>query len=206
MKIEINFKIILCTILICFIYKIKLYLIFLICILLHELAHMIIGIVLGLKPKKMTINPLGINLEFMSFKDKNKILKKILIFLAGPLFNFVLAFLGYFFNIENDLKIDIVYTNLMLGIFNLLPIVPLDGGKIIKEILNKKIGFKKSSIWLLNISKFILIIFSLVYSILIFKIKNVFIFCVIVYLWYLYYLEEKKLRTVIRVYNILDKV
>jgi stage IV sporulation protein FB len=29
----------------------------------------------------------------------------------------------------------------LLGVFNLLPILPLDGGKIIKEILNDRIGF-----------------------------------------------------------------
>ena len=88
----------------------------------------------------------------------------------------------------------------------MLPILPLDGGKIFKEILNYFFGYKKSNIIVLNISKVFLILFSLLYSILIFKVKNIFIFFVIVYLWYLYYVEEKKLATVIKVYNILEKV
>ena len=206
MKIEMNFFIILFTVLICMIKQNVVYLIFFISIFLHEIAHMILGICMGLKPKRIIINPLGIDLEFMNFKLKNKTIKKILIYLIGPLFNFLIAFICYYLNIEKQMKIDIVYTNIILGVFNLLPLMPLDGGKILKEILNKKIGIKKSSVFSLNLTKVILIIFSLIYSILIFKIKNIFLFFVIVYLWYLYYIEEKKVRTVIKVYNILDKV
>ena len=142
----------------------------------------------------------------MSFREKNRIGKKIAIYLIGPLFNFLIAFVCYKININYNLKLNIVYTNLVLGFFNLLPILPLDGGKIFKEILNYFFGYKKSNIIVLNISKVFLILFSLLYSILIFKVKNIFIFFVIVYLWYLYYVEEKKLATVIKVYNILEKV
>ena len=49
-------------------------------------------------------------------------------------------FIFLLFPIEDELKMKIVYTNLLLGIFNLIPIMPLDGGKILKEILVKKNG------------------------------------------------------------------
>ena len=206
MKIEVNLRIILLVFLTCIVYKMDIYVIFFISILLHELFHAIFGIALGLKIKKIRINPLGFNIEFMSFKEKNRISKKIIIYLAGPLFNFVIALIFYMLNIDNDLKVNIVYTNLVLGIFNLLPILPLDGGKMLKEICNKFLGFKNSNVYVLLLSKVILIIISVCYSILIFKVKNIFVFLVIIYLWYLYYLEEKKLSTVIKVYKILEKV
>ena len=212
MKIDVSLKIILLILFIVLLYKFEMYVIFFISIVIHELAHAGLGICLGLKIKKIRINPLGINLEFMSFREKNRLRKKICIYLIGPVCNFFIAILFLKldsfinFDLSYALKINIVYTNLILGIFNLLPILPLDGGKILKEFLNYFIGYKKSNIVVLNISKLLLVMFSLVYSILIFKVKNIFLFFVIVYLWYLYYLEDKKLATVIKVYNILENV
>lgn len=206
MKIDVNFGFVLITILICFLYKINIYFIFLISILLHEMAHMIVGVCLGLKIKKIMFNPLGVCLEFIGYRENKKTIKKIIINLSGPLFNFIFAIIISHLNIEYKLKIDLFYTNLLLGIFNLLPIIPLDGGKILKEILSIKFGYKNANIYSMNISKILLIFISLSYSILIFKIKNVFLFFIIIYLWYLQIIEEKKLRTLIRVYNIIDNV
>ena len=203
MKIAVNFVFVLITILICFLYKINIYFIFIISILLHEMAHMIVGVCLGLKIKKIMFNPLGVCLEFIGYRENKKTIKKIIINLSGPLFNFIFAIIISHLNIEYKLKIDLFYTNLLLGIFNLLPIIPLDGGKILKEILSIKFGYKNANIYSMNISKILLIFISLSYSILIFKIKNVFLFFIIIYLWYLQIIEEKKLRTLIRVYNII---
>lgn len=206
MKIDVNFGFVLITILICFLYKINIYFIFFISILLHEMAHMIVGVCLGLKIKKIMFNPLGVCLEFIGYRENKKTIKRIIINLSGPLFNFIFAIIISHLNIEYKLKIDLFYTNLLLGIFNLLPIIPLDGGKILKEILSIKFGYKNANIYSMNISKILLIFISLSYSILIFKIKNVFLFFIIIYLWYLQIIEEKKLRTLIRVYNIIDNV
>ena len=193
MKIDVNFGFVLITILICFLYKINIYFIFFISILLHEMAHMIVGVCLGLKIKKIMFNPLGVCLEFIGYRENKKTIKKIIINLSGPLFNFIFAIIISHLNIEYKLKIDLFYTNLLLGIFNLLPIIPLDGGKILKEILSIKFGYKNANIYSMNISKILLIFISLSYSILIFKIKNVFLFFIIIYLWYLQIIEEKKL-------------
>ena len=206
MKIDVNFGFVLITILICFLYKINIYFIFIISILLHEMAHMIVGVCLGLKIKKIMFNPLGVCLEFIGYRENKKTIKRIIINLSGPLFNFIFAIIISHLNIEYKLKIDLFYTNLLLGIFNLLPIIPLDGGKVLKEILSIKFGYKNANIYSMNISKILLIFISLSYSILIFKIKNVFLFFIIIYLWYLQIIEEKKLRTLIRVYNIIDNV
>lgn len=206
MKIDVNFGFVLVTILICFLYKINIYFIFLISILLHEIAHMIVGVCLGLKIKKIMFNPLGMCLEFIGYRENKKTIKKIIINLSGPLFNLIFAIIISYLNIEYKLKVDLFYTNLLLGIFNLLPIIPLDGGKVLKEILSIKFGYKNANIYSMNISKILLIFISLSYSILIFKIKNIFLFFIIVYLWYLQIIEEKKLRTLIRVYNIIDNV
>lgn len=205
MKVEINLRIIIFIILMCILNKFDIYFIFMISILLHEIFHLIVGICMGLQFDKVRISSLGISLDLMSYKEKNKLKKRIFIYASGPLFNFILAIIFYFINIEYRLKIDIVYTNLCLGVFNLLPIMPLDGGKIFKELLLIKYGYKKSSIYSLDLSRWILIGISILYSFLIFEIKNVFIFFTIIYLWYLFFMEERKLQMILKAYNVLEK-
>lgn len=70
--------------------------------------------------------------------------KKIAIAFAGPLVNMFIAIIAFFMPknilIQKEL---LVYANLLLAIFNLLPIYPLDGGRILKEIITIKRRKKK---------------------------------------------------------------
>jgi len=203
-KVEINLKIVLLGILFFILKEFEVYAIFILFIVLHEMAHLIIGMWLGLKPKVFSINPLGVSIEFYMYKSR-KSWKKIITYLAGPFLNFVMAVIFLFIPIEEKLKMEIVYTNILLGIFNLVPIMPLDGGKIMKEILLKKIGNKDATIFMNNLTKAILVAFTFIYSILILKIQNFAIFLLIIYLWYLKYIEDKKLKTVLRAYEVVEE-
>ena len=206
MKIEINLKIILLFILFIILNKVDIYILFIIFIMCHEFTHMIIGMLLGFKPKTLRLNPLGVSIEFYNYSENNKKnrWKRIFTYLAGPIINFVFCVIFYFLNIEYIIKSKIIYTNLLIGIFNLVPIVPLDGGKILKEILKFFYDNKIASLFMINITKVILIIITLLYSIAIFKLKNILIFLLIMYLWYLYYIEEKKTRLLIKVYEMIQ--
>lgn len=191
MKIEINLKIILVFMLFLLLKNIDTYIIFLVFIIIHELAHLIIGILIGGKPRKLYLNPLGVSLEFYSY-GKNKFISKLLFYLIGPISNLIIAIIFLNLKITEYYKLKIIYTNLAICYFNLLPILPLDGGNVLKEILKKIIGIEKASKWSLYFSKTFLIIITGIYSILIIKIKNIFILVLLIYLWYLYYIEERK--------------
>lgn len=207
MKIEINLKIILLFIIFILINKIDIYIIFLVFILLHELSHMIVGMIFGYKPKLLKLNPLGVSISFYNYNQnmKNDRYKRIITYLAGPLFNFFIIFILSFFYIDTVLKTKIIYTNILLGIFNLLPILPLDGGKILKEILSIFFSYRTVSNCILISTKFFLASATIIYSVAIFKIKNIAIFLLILYLWYLYFIEEKKENILIRAYNVIEK-
>ena len=87
-------------------------------------------------------------------EDINRPLKEeALILLFGPLFQVILT---YFFRYD---EVFVNYSKILL-IFNLLPIYPLDGSKILNIILNMFLSFKKSHLITMYISfLFIVIVF-----------------------------------------------
>lgn len=208
MRIEINLKIILLLILFILLQKIDIYVTFILFIFLHELTHLLVGILVGFKPEILSLNPLGVSIEFYNYGDleKKNRFKRILTYLAGPALNFLVAIVCYFINFDVSLKTEFIYTNILIGSFNLIPILPLDGGKIFKEVLNifleNKIAFK----FMIVTTKVILLVITFLYSIAIFKIKNLAIFFLILYLWYLYYIEEKRYKALQRVYDMVGDV
>ena len=110
-----------------------------------------------------------------------------MIFLGGILFQTV------FFIISTQLLDNSSYIykliqsyNLSILIFNLIPIMPLDGGKLINILLNKILPFKKSHIFTIYISY----IFILV--LLIFSFKNINLLLMIFLLLILLIKEHKR--------------
>lgn len=107
---------------------------------LNPLKHIdVVGFIFLLIFKFGWAKPVPINPAY--FKKRKRDI--ILVSLAGPLTNFILALIISFilsFNIiKSVLLIDILITalwyNIMLGIFNLLPFPPLDGSKIVASLL-----------------------------------------------------------------------
>lgn len=182
----------------------KLYIYFFISIFIHEIAHIIVAKIYKINIKNLRVLLFGFSMQIANNKN-NKIKQKILMYLIGPISNFLLAIIFYFLNIDHIEKLKFVYTNLCLGIFNLLPIFPLDGGNILKELLKVKYKNLKANKINLFISKICLAGLTFIYSIAIIKIKNISILVLIIYLIYLNFLEEKKLKLLERIYKILNK-
>ena len=146
MRFRIDLKIFLFIILFYFTNQLELYVLIMIFAILHELGHLCAGILTGMRPEKLEIKPYGVAILFKLFpKDYNtKIgsgnkleIKKIFIALAGPITNLLLILILLNIPIEEKLKQLMIYSNILLIIFNLIPIYPLDGGRIIKSIIHK---------------------------------------------------------------------
>lgn len=87
---------------------------------------------------------------------KNPKLGMALVSLAGPVSNFVMAVifalivkLGFLVNIvSGPILMQAVIINIVLGVFNLVPIPPLDGSKILAGLLSDRWMF-----WILGLEK-----------------------------------------------------
>ncbi|MDF2547060.1 MAG: hypothetical protein K0R93_1958 [Anaerosolibacter sp.] len=125
-------------------------------VFLHELSHTIVAKILGYHIHDIEIFPFGGVArveELISINPKDE----IFIAVAGPIANLLMAFIGYYMyyglSIQNERIVFFVFSNVMIGIFNLIPILPLDGGRIIRAYLAYFIGFKKATKIIVNISK-----------------------------------------------------
>ena len=182
---------------------------------LHELGHLFTGLCLGFKPQNLCINPMGLSIKFkVCLKDYNKkvikanklIVKKIIIAFAGPAVNIIIAiiFLLNNFNLGGIKNEFIIYSNLLIAIFNLIPIYPLDGGRILKYIIHIFKGLEISNTYMNIISNATVIILTLFASIGILYLKNIAILFIIVYLWILVINENKMYNQKLKIYEILN--
>ncbi len=106
-----------------------------------------------------------------------------------------------FFGIEKEI---VIYSNILIGLFNLIPIYPLDGGRIIKDFLHIMCGLEKKYRYINIISNASIIILTAFSSIIIMYTKNISILFIIVYLWYLTAKENKLYNQKVRIFEIIN--
>ncbi len=210
MKLRIDLKIFIFLILFYFTKQIEIYGFIMFFCIIHELGHIFAGILLKMKPQSVELMPWGLSVQFKLFpKDynekvlkSNKLeLKKLLIAMAGPIVNCILIIL--FINIKIKYQDIIVYSNMIILIFNLIPIYPLDGGRILKSIFKITKGNVKAEKIsnVINNSLIIILTFLLGFTIYIFK--NISIIIILIYLWYLVIKENNKYKIKLRIYKVI---
>ena len=201
MRIKINIQIFAIIIILILTKQIEIYAWLMLFALIHEIAHMITGIVLKLRPRMLKIEPFGIGIIFEGFKNTEK--NKILIALAGPMTNILIAVLFSF--IKTRAQTLIINSNILLAIFNLIPIYPLDGGRILKAIIaiNSKTG-KEDDISN-KISNILMIVLTAISSILILIYKNIGPLLIIAYLWIIVIKENNRYVLKKRISKLIEK-
>lgn len=112
--------------------------------LAHEISHILFLNLFSVKIEGVSFKVFGLSIK------KNKQLtfsKELLVLISGCFLN--LIFVLVFLKLNN---MYVVFINLIILIFNLMPISVFDGGQILKLLLERLIGCEKSFKICLNIS------------------------------------------------------
>lgn len=210
MTIKLNLNIFLFLLLFLITNQIEVYALVMLFALIHELGHLLCGILLGFEAESFKIMPLGFAIEFKTkIDDYNKkvlksnflTLKKLLINVAGPMTNLIIIMIGSFMNCHAN----ILYANLIILIINIIPIYPLDGGRIVKNIFKLIVGNKNAFYYTNKISNIFIIILTLVSSIAVYYYKNWAIVLALTFAWCLMIKENKKYNIYDKMYKAIDK-
>ena len=120
-------------------------------ILLHEISHVLAAKLCGSEISSLTIMPLGLSATIKDF-DFLPTIQKVFILLSGPLLNLILA--GAAFTFFGESVPFFIGANLSIFIFNMLPILPLDGGNLFMTLLNNKLGILPTADILASMGRF----------------------------------------------------
>lgn len=134
-RVKISFMLIATVTLFSFFDREGLFLMALFSAFLHELGHIFATYFCGVEIKELSFSLIGIKMRLKKSLSLVPFSKKIMLLIAGPLVNVILAMIFLAFSLK-------VYAliNLVTAIFNLLPAKTLDGGKILLDILNLKLA------------------------------------------------------------------
>lgn len=126
------------------------------CVVLHEFGHILAARHFGILTPDVTLLPIGGIARIERIPEKPG--HELLIALAGPLVNFTIAALLVAFlgalpdpaamvreNRPPGLAELLALANLSLGIFNLIPAFPMDGGRALRALLSLRIGYVRAT-------------------------------------------------------------
>ncbi|MGV8074177.1 MAG: site-2 protease family protein [Syntrophobacteraceae bacterium] len=136
-------------------------LLFFLSVVLHELAHSIMAIRLGINIPSITLFIFG-GISQLSEEAKDP-MTELKIAIVGPLSSFLLAFIFWIVKIMltpvgSPLAPAVfgylVWINIALGIFNLIPGFPLDGGRVLRAFIWWKTGsLPRATRWASDVGK-----------------------------------------------------
>lgn len=122
--------------------------------LLHETAHLCAALYLGLRISYFALYPFGVNLKL-----KNKMVASMsdamILYLSGPAVNIIIAFTARIIG-----STFLYRMNIMLFVMNILPVMPLDGGCLMKKQLSGKLGTDRAVYIMRVISVFIALVMA----------------------------------------------
>lgn len=138
---------------------------FFICVVLHELGHSLMARRYGVQVPRILLMPIGGMAEFDRIPRRPS--AELLITIAGPAVNFVIfgvlaAGLGLPPGFPWDAEFEdsftglgqlLLYWNALMGCFNLLPVFPMDGGRILRALLARKLPYLRATYWAATVGK-----------------------------------------------------
>lgn len=129
---------------------------------IHELGHLTGMIMFGYRDRQILFVPL-LGAVTTGTKDDATPMQKLIVYLLGPVPGIVLGYIALYLNITTHQKIwmDIALLMLVINYLNLLPVLPLDGGRVIETLIFSRFPRAQMLLMLLSIGALALVGFSL---------------------------------------------
>jgi len=139
-----------------------------VCVVLHELGHSLQVRRYGIQVRDIVLLPIGGMARADKIPEKPR--EEIIVAISGPLVNFAIALLLYaivsvrggMWHAENDFLVNLLFINIVLGVFNLIPAFPMDGGRILRGFLATRMNYLDATRHAKNVGQIIAILFVLI--------------------------------------------
>jgi Zn-dependent protease len=131
------------------------------CVVLHELGHCFMALHYGIGVRRILLMPIGGMAEMDGIPREPG--REFLMTIAGPAVNFALAALlwpvlrllpeAIHLYSWQGLLWQLFIANLVMGCFNLVPVFPMDGGRILRAILATRLTYLRATWWAATVGK-----------------------------------------------------
>lgn len=137
-------------------------------VFIHELGHVIAARGFGVTVRSIQMLPFG-GVAVMEDTGYLTAGREMIISLAGPLQNVLLIGISWILHLlglwDGPFLFYFIEANLLIALFNLLPILPLDGGKIVQSLCSIVLPYHATLLWSLRISLMFSVL-VLIYSVM----------------------------------------
>ncbi len=151
------------------------------CCIVHEAGHIICLLVLGEKPASVELSFYGIKLE----RKEPSILtaaEELAVYIAGPAMNIIFSAVLFPLGARHDGIKTAAVISLCVGVFNLIPCRPLDGGNVVFQVISMFTEGERAEKISSDVSVVILIPMAVAGVIMLFKSGNITLIAVAAYL------------------------
>ena len=144
------------------------------CVVLHELGHALTAKYFSVPTQSITLYPIGGLARLERLPEEP--LKEFWIAVAGPLVNMIIAIvlafglalgdapmsIGAAYTIDAHAGATLMWLNIGLAVFNMLPAFPMDGGRVLRALLAVRYDYAQATQTAARVGQVMAVLFGLV--------------------------------------------
>jgi len=162
-------------------------------VVLHEYGHALTAARFGVKTRSITLLPIGGVAQLERIPDRPR--QELAITIAGPAVTVGIVIVLYVAmrlsgtpvvtsatpsETGGSFVVQVLWVNVVLAVFNLLPAFPMDGGRVLRAALALRMPFVRATVIAAGIGKVFALLFALVG---LFVVSNPFLVVIAVFVW-----------------------